>query len=46
MRNGGDSAGQRPVKDGGLKSVSRKINSLPGLPSRAAQNLCIDAAVA
>ncbi|MBL8428761.1 MAG: hypothetical protein JNJ95_02540 [Dechloromonas sp.] len=44
MRNGGESAGQGPEKIG-LKSVSRKDDSVPGLPAEAARNLTSNATV-
>ncbi len=44
MRNGGESAGQRP-ENTGLKSVSRKDDSVPGLPAEAARNLTSNATV-
>jgi hypothetical protein len=45
MRNGGESAGQRPEKTGSLKSVSRKDDSVSGLPLQAARNLKSNATV-
>jgi len=38
MRNGVDSAGQRPIETVSLKSVSRKVASVLALPGRAAPN--------